>query len=124
MTEEKEFVVKDKRIFAGDDQGELDPQQTEAADEEKREQTTGDAAAEETQDYQLPEITFPTFIFSLKDCFIGPFAHGGDRRPGYGSENKKPAPGQADHRHPGNARGENQRQPDGGGSRYAEEFSL
>jgi len=70
MTEEKEFVVKDKRIFAGDDQGELDPQQTEAADEEKREQTTGDAAAEETQDYQLPEITFPTFIFSLNSSAL------------------------------------------------------
>ena len=66
----KDFVIKDKRAFAGDAQSKPDPDQTDAGDAEKIEARTEAAGARENQDYQLPEINFATFIFSLNSSAL------------------------------------------------------
>ncbi|MBW1864449.1 MAG: DUF1844 domain-containing protein [Deltaproteobacteria bacterium] len=54
--EKKDFVVKDKRLFSGDAQ--------EGEKTEESEQATTN------EDYPLPEINFPTFIFSLNSSAL------------------------------------------------------
>jgi hypothetical protein len=69
--EKKDFVVKDRRIFA---EGKLDAEEKEAketapVDEEKEAETneTSEEPTAETQEppLQFPEINFPTFVASL-----------------------------------------------------------
>ncbi len=68
MPEKKDFIIKDKRIFSQDDQG---PKAKEHKAEPAKEEAEArppeaEAPAEEAeQDFQLPEINFATFIFSL-----------------------------------------------------------
>ena len=73
MTEEKkDFIIKDRRIFAeeGRDQKD-DEQQKETPDETDPEQSAAQESKEATTaeegetDTPLPEINFSTFIFSL-----------------------------------------------------------
>lgn len=60
--EKKDFVIKDKRAFADEDKPEEIPEEgSEAAEKE---------ANQEAADYQLPEINFPTFIFSLNSSAL------------------------------------------------------
>ncbi len=73
MTEEKkDFVVKDKRIFPDGEQADVIPEDGGDTADEKVDQDTGERgdAAEETQSYQLPEINFLTFIFSLNSSVL------------------------------------------------------
>ena len=68
MPEKKDFIIKDKRIFAQETQDEKETQaKPESADKDdevpETEETTVSEEAEE--DVQLPEINFATFIFSL-----------------------------------------------------------
>ena len=69
--EKKDFVVKDRRIFAekGTDDGEKDEKEAPAADEQTEAQTKEDneqpdAGAQEPPP-QFPEINFATFVASL-----------------------------------------------------------
>jgi hypothetical protein len=72
--EKKDFVVKDRRIFAQDtaesDKQEEDKEAGSKTTEDKkpkepRESRQAAASAEQEESPQLPEINFPTFIASL-----------------------------------------------------------
>lgn len=69
--EKKDFVVKDRRIFASENQDAEEKEvREEPAEEEKKETKRKDAnekpAAEAKEPpYQLPEINFATFVASL-----------------------------------------------------------
>jgi len=73
MTEEKkDFIIKDRRIFAEENQDQKDDeQQKETPDETDTDQSAAQeseetvAAEEGEPDTLLPEINFSTFIFSL-----------------------------------------------------------
>ena len=73
MPEKKDFIIKDKRIFAKEDtdqekkEDKIDPSK-EKADRGKPEDAT--AREEETENFQLPEINFATFIFSLNSSVL------------------------------------------------------
>lgn len=76
--EKKDFVVKDRRIFAeGAEEDDLKEAPEDTADEDKvaeekkqDEKAADEAADQEEPDYQLPEINFPTFIFSLNSSAL------------------------------------------------------
>ena len=71
--EKKDFVVKDRRIFAQDTPESHKPEQDKEAasktedrkPQEPRESEHAAASAEQEESPQLPEINFPTFIASL-----------------------------------------------------------
>jgi len=72
--EKKDFVIKDRRIFAegrsdADEKEEKEEKETPPVDAEKESETNeaGEEPAAETQEppLQFPEINFPTFIASL-----------------------------------------------------------
>jgi hypothetical protein len=77
--ETKDFIIKDKRIFSEDrtedaedkDQEKPEDESTESPTEEQKaaDAKTDDEKYEE-QDYALPEINFPTFIFSLNSSAL------------------------------------------------------
>ena len=60
--EKKDFVIKDKRAFANEDK----PKETAEEESQAAEKETDQAEA----DYPLPEINFPTFIFSLNSSAL------------------------------------------------------
>ena len=60
--EKKDFKVEDKRAFASEDPPEETAEEPGAATEQETPQ--------EDADYQLPEINFPTFIFSLNSSAL------------------------------------------------------
>ena len=69
MPDKKDFIIKDKRMFAEEDQKQEETkpskEEAEAVEPEK------DAVPEEEPtDYQLPEINFATFIFSLNSSVL------------------------------------------------------
>jgi len=80
--EKKDFVVKDRRIFSEENteaestqEGEVketaeaaDPTQTEEVSDTDSTQASEEAVSDE--DFQLPEINFPTFIFSLNSSAL------------------------------------------------------
>lgn len=75
MTEKKDFVIKDKRIFVeGDEDREEKGKKGETRppiEEDKTEEPEKAAAPEEDkEDFQLPEINFATFIFSLNSSVL------------------------------------------------------
>ena len=73
MPDKKDFIIKDKRIFAeGDDGQKIKEEKTEPSKEEtKAEDTKKTAEHEEAkEDFQLPEINFATFIFSLNSSVL------------------------------------------------------
>ena len=73
MTEEKkDFIIKDRRIFAEQNRDQKDDEQQKetpdetAADQSAAQESKEAATAEEGEpDIPLPEINFSTFIFSL-----------------------------------------------------------
>jgi hypothetical protein len=70
MTQKKDFKIKDKRIFTGDDQTDKAPEKEAAAGEEKSEQTAAEDKSKKERKFQLPEINFSTFIFSLNSSAL------------------------------------------------------
>ena len=73
MPEKKDFIIKDKRMFA---EGETDQETKEEAakpSEEKVQESKSEETAapeEEPTDFQLPKINFATFIFSLNSSVL------------------------------------------------------
>jgi hypothetical protein len=75
--EKKDFVIKDRRIFSEDRPEQEDDSKQEVPEEasakapedkEKSDQT--DSAQDREEDIRLPEINFPTFIFSLNSSAL------------------------------------------------------
>ncbi|MDY6837554.1 MAG: DUF1844 domain-containing protein [Thermodesulfobacteriota bacterium] len=71
--EEKGFVIKDKRAFSSET-GEPTPEASTEAEEEKEaedtEEGSGEAASAAEEGFQLPEVNFATFVFSLSSSAI------------------------------------------------------
>ncbi len=79
MPEKKDFIIKDKRMFAeeGQDNREeeraaKEEERAESSEEEAQAPDSEDAAAsgEDAESFQLPEINFATFIFSLNSSVL------------------------------------------------------
>ena len=72
MPDKKDFVIKDKRIFAEGDEDQPEKKETEKPldDATSEESESAKAQEEERRDYQLPEINFATFIFSLNHSVL------------------------------------------------------
>ena len=72
MPDKKDFVIKDKRMFAeGDKDQPIKEEKEKPLDETAAEESESAAAQEqERTDYQLPEINFATFIFSLNHSVL------------------------------------------------------
>lgn len=72
MPDKKEFIIKDKRIFAEKDEDQTSKEEKEKPLEEPAaEKSESEPAKEEEKtDYQLPEINFATFIFSLNHSVL------------------------------------------------------
>jgi hypothetical protein len=73
MPDKKEFVVKDRRAFAEEDkETEIKEEKAEPAKEDAKTEEPEKAAEpdKDTEDFQLPEINFPTFIFSLNSSVL------------------------------------------------------
>jgi hypothetical protein len=68
--EKKDFVVKDKRLFSGDAQEGETAEETETVSDEGEEKIEESEQATTNEDYPLPEINFPTFIFSLNSSAL------------------------------------------------------
>jgi len=72
--EKKDFVVKDKRLFSGDTPEDETAKETETVENEGPEKAAEKAKefekATANEDYRLPEINFPTFIFSLNSSAL------------------------------------------------------
>ena len=79
MPEKKDFIIKDKRMFSEEGQDSQEEEraakeeemaessETEAKDSESEDAT---ASAEDAESFQLPEINFATFIFSLNTSVL------------------------------------------------------
>ncbi len=63
--DKKDFVVKDKRLFSGETQEDETVAETETVPDESAEKKKEYEQAAAKENYALPEINFPTFIFSL-----------------------------------------------------------
>ncbi|MEJ2656470.1 MAG: DUF1844 domain-containing protein [Desulfobacterales bacterium] len=73
MTDKKEFTIKDKRIFAegGEDQEPIEKKPEPESEKLKDKALEEEVAKEkESTEYQLPEINFATFIFSLNHSVL------------------------------------------------------
>ncbi len=72
MPDKKDFIIKDKRIFAEGDEDQPIKEETEKPldDATSEESESAKAQEEERTDYQLPEINFATFIFSLNHSVL------------------------------------------------------
>ncbi len=72
MPDKKDFIIKDKRIFAEGDEDQPIKEETEKplGDATSEESESAKAQEEERTDYQLPEINFATFIFSLNHSVL------------------------------------------------------
>ncbi len=72
MPEKKDFIIKDKRIFSKEGQENQEEERAESSEEETQAPESEDAAAsgEDAESFQLPEINFATFIFSLNSSVL------------------------------------------------------
>ncbi len=73
MTDKKDFIIKDKRIFAEGSEEQEENKQTAEPESEKATDKTPEAEApkeKEGAEYQLPAINFATFIFSLNHSVL------------------------------------------------------
>lgn len=68
--EKKDFVVKDKRVFSGDTPEDEKVAETETVPDESAEKKEAEEQTTVNEDYPLPEINFPTFIFSLNSSAL------------------------------------------------------
>jgi Domain of unknown function (DUF1844) len=73
MTDKKDFIIKDKRIFAewSEDQAAKD-QKAEPESQDPKEKIPEEEAPKEKEraEYQLPAMNFATFIFSLNHSVL------------------------------------------------------
>ena len=73
MTESKDFIIKDRRFSAQEDQDikEKDENKETSKEDAKEEEAKDTASAEkQDEDTQLPEINFATFILSLNSSAL------------------------------------------------------
>jgi hypothetical protein len=65
--DKKDFVVKDRRIFAdeGKDKEEVKDEKSSEKEAEKKKSENTEPETQETKESQLPEMNFPTFIMSM-----------------------------------------------------------
>ncbi len=73
MPDKKDFIIKDKRVFAqGDQDQETIEESAKPSKEEVKASESEEAAApeEDKTDYQLPKINFATFVFSLNSSVL------------------------------------------------------
>ncbi len=72
MPEKKDFIIKDKRMFAKEDLDNQEEERAESSETEAEASESEDAAAsaEDAESFQLPEINFATFIFSLNTSVL------------------------------------------------------
>ena len=72
MPDKKDFVIKDKRLFAegGEDRPTKEETEKPLDDATSEESESAEAQEQEAEDYQLPEINFATFIFSLNHSVL------------------------------------------------------
>ena len=73
MPDKKDFIIKDKRIFAEKDQDqETEKESAKPPKEEVKASKSEEAAApkEDTTNFKLPKINFATFIFSLNSSVL------------------------------------------------------
>ena len=73
MPEKKDFTIKDRRMFSEEAQDDEEKKaQEKPSSEEPKEPAPEEAAGpgEDQEDYVLPEINFPTFIFSLNTSVL------------------------------------------------------
>lgn len=76
MPDKKDFIIKDKRMFAEGDPEKQDQEAKEEATKPSKEEVkvseSEEAAApeEDKTDFQLPKINFATFIFSLNSSVL------------------------------------------------------
>lgn len=73
MPDKKDFIIKDKRMFAEGDQDQETKEETAKPSNEEVKVSESEAAAapeEDKTDYQLPKINFATFIFSLNSSVL------------------------------------------------------
>lgn len=78
MPEKKDFIIKDKRMFSKE--GQVNREEERAEEEEERAESSEEAQAPDSEDaaasgedaesFQLPEINFATFIFSLNSSVL------------------------------------------------------
>ena len=68
--EKKDFVVKDKRVFSEDTPEDEKVAETETVSDEHAEKKEAEEQTTVNEDYPLPEINFPTFIFSLNSSAL------------------------------------------------------
>ncbi|TES88468.1 MAG: DUF1844 domain-containing protein [Desulfobacteraceae bacterium] len=73
MPDKKDFIIKDKRLFA---EGDQEQEEKEEAPKPPKEKVKADepeeavAPEEDITDFQLPKINFATFIFSLNSSVL------------------------------------------------------
>ena len=72
MPDKKDFIIKDKRVFAEKDEDQpIKEEREKPLEEPTTEKPESEPAKEEEKtDYQLPEINFATFIFSLNHSVL------------------------------------------------------
>jgi hypothetical protein len=86
--EEKGFVIKDKRTFSSETGEAETPQEDEEkkASEDKSEEPEKEEQPETEEQFQLPEVSFSTFVFSLSSSALLHFGEVPD--PTTGEKNK------------------------------------
>ena len=86
--EKKDFVVRDKRTFSNEAQQDLEQEDPQAESQEQADtQEKSELDSDEAQsDIQMPEMNFPTFIFSLNASAL--FHLGVVEDPGTGKKEK------------------------------------
>jgi hypothetical protein len=73
MPDKKDFIIKDKRMFAEGKQDQETKEEAAKPPNEKIKASESEEAAafeEDKTDYQLPKINFATFIFSLNSSVL------------------------------------------------------
>jgi len=73
MAEKKDFIIKDQKTFPEESQEikETEDRKDSPKEEIEEEISQDDIESQETEhDYQMPEITFSTFIFSLNTSVL------------------------------------------------------
>jgi hypothetical protein len=72
MPDKKDFIIKDKRMFAEGQDQETKEEAAKPSKEEGKATKSEKAAApdKDKTDYQLPKINFSTFIFSLNSSVL------------------------------------------------------
>ena len=76
MPDKKDFIIKDKRMFAEGDPEKQDQEEKEETAKPSKEEVKASeseeavAPEEDKTDFQLPKINFATFIFSLNSSVL------------------------------------------------------